>query len=429
MTTAVNAPLVGTYNAYNSIRGLTEDPELTHVDRGTPMGDYLRCFWQPIAYEQQVTDLPLKVRALGEDLVLFRTAKGDYGLVEQRCAHRGASLEYGVISDQGIRCAYHGFHYAPDGTILETGAGAPLANGGKICLGAYPLFIYHSLIFAYMGPPDRKPPFPMLDLYENSNVTVEPGIERACDNDCNWLQIHENSMDPVHTAYLHVILTGTQRGFSDEMGVVPVIQWAQGENGMYYMASRRLGDVVWVRILDCFLPNYGLVPPSDAGGTSKPDTSQLSYVAVWVLPVDNHNSKRMYLRFNDHRNPLRPIQRAMNFGQANDRSYEERQRYPGDYDMMMSQGKIAIHAYENLTPTDYGVIGLRAMLREGMQAVREGKDPLGINRDPNYRIRTRTQNTFLRVPAAATPEADVALLKEIGRQVAAGNYLNELPPK
>jgi hypothetical protein len=150
---------------------------------------------------------------------------------------------------------------------------------------------------------------------------------------------------------------------------------------------------------------------------------------VWVLPVDNHNSKRMYLRFNDHRNPLRPIQRAMNFGQANDRPYEERQRYPGDYDMMMSQGKIAIHAYENLTPTDYGVIGLRAMLREGMQAVSEGKDPLGINRDPNYRIRTRTQNTFLRVPPAATPEADVALLKEIGRQVAAGNYLNELPPK
>jgi nitrite reductase/ring-hydroxylating ferredoxin subunit len=429
MTTAVNAPLTGTYNAYNSVRDLKEDPTLTHVDRGTPMGEYLRRFWQPIAYEQQVTDLPLKVRALGEDLVLFRTAKGDYGLVEQRCAHRGASLEYGVISDQGIRCAYHGFHYAPDGTILETGAGAPLANGGKICLGAYPLFIYHSLIFAYMGPPERKPPFPMLDLYENPNVSVEPGVERACDNDCNWLQIHENAMDPVHTAYLHVILTGTQRGFSDEMGVVPVIAWAQGPDGMYYMASRRLGDIVWVRILDVFMPNFGLVPPSDAGGTCKEDTSQVAYVAVWVLPVDNHNSKRMYLRFNDHRNPLRPIQRAMNFGQANDRPYEERQRYPGDYDMMMSQGKIAIHGYENLTPTDYGVIGLRAMLREGMQAVSEGKDPLGINRDPNYRIRTRTQNTFLRVPPAATPEADVALLKEIGRKVAAGNYLNELPPK
>jgi hypothetical protein len=213
------------------------------------------------------------------------------------------------------------------------------------------------------------------------------------------------------------------------MGVVPVLQWAQSENGMYYIASRRLGDLVWVRILDVFMPNFGLVPPSDAGGTCKEDTSQTAYVAIWVVPTDNHNSKRLYLRFNDVRNPLRPIQRAMNFGQANDRTYAERQRHPGDYDMMMSQGKIAIHAYENLTPTDYGVIGLRAMLREGMQAVREGKDPLGIRRDPNYRIRTRTQNTFLRAPVGATPEAELAILKDVGRQVADGNYLNTLPPR
>jgi hypothetical protein len=233
----------------------------------------------------------------------------------------------------------------------------------------------------------------------------------------------------VHTAYLHVLLTGTQRGFSDEMGVVPVLQWAQSESGMYYIASRRLGDLVWVRILDVFMPNFGLVPPSDAGGTPKEDTSQHAYVAIWVVPTDNYNSKRLYLRFNDVRNPLRPIQRAMNFGQANDRPYAERQRQPGDYDMMMSQGPIAIHAYENLTPTDYGVIGLRAMLREGMQAVREGKDPLGINRDPNHRIRTRTQNTFLRAPMGTTPDEELAILKDAGRRVADGNYLNTLPPR
>jgi phenylpropionate dioxygenase-like ring-hydroxylating dioxygenase large terminal subunit len=430
MTSTLSAPNLKTYNAYNSRRGLTEDADLTHVERGTPMGEYMRRFWQPIAYEPEVTDLPKKIKVLCEDLVLFRTAKGELGLVEQRCSHRGASLEYGVISDEGIRCAYHGFHYAPDGTILATGSGAPMANAGKLCHGAYPLHVFNSLIFAYMGPPERKPPFPMLDLYENEHITIEPGIERQCNNDCNWLQIHENAMDPVHTAYLHTLLTGTQRGFSDEMGVLPILQWAPGADGMHYMASRRLGDMVWVRILDAFMPNFGLVPPSDGGamGKEKANTSQLSYVAAWVVPIDNENSHRIYLRFNDHRNPLRPVQRAMNFGQAKDRPYEERQRYPGDYDMFMSQGPIAIHGYENLTPTDYGVIALREMFREGMRAVKEGKDPVGINRDPNYRIRTRTQNTFIRAPKAATPEEDVALLKQVGRQVAEANYLNEFPP-
>ena len=190
MTTAATESLLQTYNAYNSRRGLREDPELTHVGRGTPLGEYLRRYWQPVAYEEDVTDLPLRLRILGEDLVLFRSGNGAYGLVEQRCSHRGASLEYGVISEQGIRCAYHGFHYAPDGTILETGSGAPMANAGKLCHGAYPLFVFAGLIFAYMGPPGKQPPFPMLDVYEiRTSRRTGPGAVH------NALQLAANSRE------------------------------------------------------------------------------------------------------------------------------------------------------------------------------------------------------------------------------------------
>jgi nitrite reductase/ring-hydroxylating ferredoxin subunit len=425
MTTAHVSPLLRTYDAYNSPRGLTEDADLTRVGRGTPGGEYLRRFWQPIAYTDDVTDLPLKLRILGEDLILFRTGSGDFGLVEQRCAHRGASLEYGVISNDGIRCAYHGFHYAPDGTILSTGSGAPMAGAGKLCLGAYPLFIYHTLIFAYMGPPETKPPFPMLDLYDNPHVKVEPGRGRVAYTMCNWLQMHENAMDPIHTAYLHAIVSGTTRGFSDQMGVIPVMQWMQAENGMYYVASRRVGDLVWIRVVDSFMPNFGLIPPTDRSA-EKADTTQLARVASWVVPIDDYNLKRMYLLFNDQREPLRPDL----YGRASvwERPYEETQRNPGDNEMMTSQGPITIHASENLTPTDYGVIALRQLVRDGIRAVREGRDPAGVVRDPNARIRTRAQNTILRVAPAATPEADETLLKELGRQVAEGDYLHRLSP-
>jgi hypothetical protein len=97
--------------------------------------------------------------------------------------------------------------------------------------------------------------------------------------------------------------------------------------------------------------------------------------------------------------------------------------------MMTSQGQIAIHAYENLTPTDYGVIGLRQMFRDGIQAVKQGRDPLGVVRDPAFRIRSRTQNTVIAVPPAATAEADAALLKKIGLEVAEGDQLRTLPPR
>jgi nitrite reductase/ring-hydroxylating ferredoxin subunit len=427
MTTTANQPLVQTYNAYNSRRDLTEDAELTHIDRGTPMGEYLRRFWQPVAHTQEVTDLPLKVRILGEDLVLFRNGRGEYGLVEQRCSHRGASLEYGVISDQGIRCAYHGFHYAPDGTILETGSGAPMANAGKLCHGAYPLHVLFDIVFAYMGPPELKPAFPIMDLYKNPHLTMETGFERYTTTACNWLQIHENAMDPVHTYWLHSITTGTQRGFTDHMGKPPVMQFVQSEIGMIYIASRRVSDLVWVRVLDTFMPNYGLIPPSNADA-KRADTAQPAHHAVWVVPVDNFTTKRFYLLFEDERNPMKPVQRIRGFGQADDKPYEERQRNPGDYEMMTSQGRVAVHGYENLTPTDYGVIGLRQMLRDGVRAVKEGREPLGIIHDPNHVIRTRTQNTVVSAPAAKTPEEDVNLLKQIGRDIAQGDQLQRFSP-
>jgi hypothetical protein len=266
----------------------------------------------------------------------------------------------------------------------------------------------------------------MLDLYDAPHIAVESGFEKDCINECNWLQIHENAMDPVHTAFLHVLTTGAQRGFSDQMGVVPIMQWVQNENGMHYIASRRVvdGDLVWIRVVDTFMPNYGLVPPSD--DVLKENVSQLPYIATWVVPIDDRNSKRLHVLFNDDRNPLKTRKRG--FGQANDRPYGERQRHPGDYEVTVGQGPIAIHAYENLTSTDYGVIALRQMLRESLQAMREGRDPVAIVRDENAKLRIRSQNTFVRAPQAASPEADAALLKRIGREIAEGDQLHRFPP-
>jgi hypothetical protein len=199
---------------------------------------------------------------------------------------------------------------------------------------------------------------------------------------------------------------------------------------MHYVACRRRPDdeLVWIRVVDKFMPNFGMIPPNDDMRVDKPDISIRPYQCAWIVPVDDNNTKRFYLMFNDDRNPLRPIQRTRGFGQINDRPYEERQRAPGDYDMMVSQGPIAVHAYENLTSTDYGVIALRRMIRDGILAVREGRDPLGVIRDPGARIRTRTQNTLIRVPRAATPADDEQRLKEVGRRIADGDELHAFPP-
>src|SRR5512134_3602112 len=95
------------------------DAELTHVGPGTPGGEYLRRFWHPVAFSHELRDLPHRVRILGEDLVLFRDCSGRTGLLKLHCCHRLASLEYGLVSERGIRCCYHGWLFDIDGRILE----------------------------------------------------------------------------------------------------------------------------------------------------------------------------------------------------------------------------------------------------------------------------------------------------------------------
>lgn len=62
-----------------SAYGLTisePDPELTHVGPGTPCGELMRRFWQPVCLSEDLKDLPMRIRILGEDLVAFRDGQG-----------------------------------------------------------------------------------------------------------------------------------------------------------------------------------------------------------------------------------------------------------------------------------------------------------------------------------------------------------------
>ena len=95
------------------------DPALVEVEAGTPAGELLRRYWHPFALSSDATDTPRPVRILGEDLIVFRDGRGDVGLVHPRCCHRGTTLYYGKVEDDGIRCCYHGWLFAPDGRCLD----------------------------------------------------------------------------------------------------------------------------------------------------------------------------------------------------------------------------------------------------------------------------------------------------------------------
>ena len=414
------------YGAYLHREVPPEDAELTHVGPETPCGEYLRRFWQPVGFSAELGDLPLRIRIMGEDLVLFRDGRGRSGLLQLHCSHRGTSLEFGLVSARGIRCCYHGWLYDVDGQILETPgepAGSTLKD--RLCHGAYPTHQHAGLVFAYLGPPDQRPPFPIYANWEVPGHRLTVGLRTVWP--CNWLQVKDNSMDPVHTAFLHTIVSGAH--FSEEHGVLPELEWQETDRGMMYIATRRVGDHVWVRIAELFLPNVHQFPP-DWEHAREERVHPVPQWTNWSVPIDDRTMMKIgFVHVQEEDQEAHDIPRAsfrdtgeyvgIVFGETGDRPYEERQRQPGDYDAAVSQRPIAVHALEHLGATDRGVIMFRKLLRREIRAVHAGQKPCGPSPKEGETIPTYCRNAVLRLPPAPTPEADRQLLRDTGRRVAA----------
>ena len=152
------------FSGYHQPKDRPGEKLVSQVGPGTPAGEYLRHYWHPFELSCELRKRPRVVRVLGEDLVLLRNLSGTPGLVHKHCSHRGMSLEFGIIAQDGIRCADHGWLFANDGTVLETPgepAKSPLRH--KACHGAYPVIEKEGVLFTYMGPPESTPDFPLID--------------------------------------------------------------------------------------------------------------------------------------------------------------------------------------------------------------------------------------------------------------------------
>ena len=354
---AVRAPFLKTrYGGYFHREIPEEDGDLTHVGPDTPCGEYLRRFWQPVCFSDELKDLPLRLKIMGEDLAAFRDRSGAAGLLELHCPHRGTSLEFGLIGDKGIRCCYHGWLFDIDGTILETpGEPADSTLKDRLFHGAYPVHEANGIVFAYMGPPELKPQFPVYDTFDRPGYRMIPGRKYCFP--ANWLQVHENTMDPVHTAFLHTIVAGAV--FTEEFGVLPELEYVETPIGMVYVGTRRIGDNIWTRMVEVVLPNLQQVAPIWETGREERAFSG-PMMSRWAVPVDDTNTMLIEFRHvcetDTTTTPAWWADRDIMLpGQLAADSYEEGQLHPGDYEAQVSQRPIAIHGLEHLSETDRGV--------------------------------------------------------------------------
>jgi 5,5'-dehydrodivanillate O-demethylase oxygenase subunit len=353
-----------------------ENDRITRVGPGTPMGELLRRYWHPIAPVTALDQDPVQpVRLLGENLVLFRSEKGELGLIAERCAHRGISMAYGIPQENGLRCAYHGWTYNTEGKVVDMPF-EPMCIPYKIT--AYPVQELGGLIFAYLGPD----PAPLLPRWE---LLVKPEVDRAIEVTelpCNWLQCMDNSLDPVHYEHLHGVYgnyVATKQGKEPPMSIVRHLEIAFDvyEYGIY--KRRRLEGQPedsddWRIGHPIIFPNILLV------GDSRWKTYQIR------VPMDDSHT----LHFN-YTTTIRPdgVPKWDGYKVSRTTIYEEdgsvvaNTVFKQDATGWVGQGPISDRTTEHLVTSDKGIILYHRLLRENMDKVARGEDPMAVIRDPD----------------------------------------------
>jgi 5,5'-dehydrodivanillate O-demethylase oxygenase subunit len=366
----------------------SEDNDLlTRVGPGTPAGEMLRRYWHPVAAACEITaDKPKKrIRLLGEDLVLFRDGSGALGLIEEHCPHRGVSLYYGFVENEGIRCPYHGWKFDCQGQCLEMPfepEGTPLKS--KIVAKTYKVQELSGLLFAYLGP-DPAPLLPHYDPLVRTDVRRKIHILPLLD--CNWLQVMENSVDPTHTHYLHganMNARGSEEA-SFHYRKIEAIDFVVRKEADWggVIKKRVFGDVE----IDSneghpvIFPTMLLLPPHP------------HIMMHFRVPVDDTHTQIFRCQFTESENGEEikenevPVEYVKPFVDDNG---EYHLTTFGSQDAMAweTQGAIANRSREMLGASDRGIALYRRLLKEQIAAVQQGKDPLGVIRDPaiNKRI-------------------------------------------
>lgn len=413
---------------------------LTRTNPGTPMGEYLRRFWQPVALAEELPHPdcdPVRVAIMGEDLLAFRDSTGQVGLVSPRCPHRGADLYYGRNEDAGLRCAYHGWKFDVHGKCLETPTiDSNAAYRAKVCLKSYPTREWGDFVWAWLGPTGAEPALPKLEfaLFGAEHRVVQKKLQQ-----CNWAQAVEGGLDTAHFSFLHMpapsVPLGQTAGTITQANAdqqrlawmrndpMPRFTIREHDAGFVAGAARQTdGPSLYWRISQFMQPNHSLAPNALKGETYQGQT--------WV-PIDDHSCWVYCYAWNPERALTRAEREKISAGhgvfaalgpryvplrnRANDylidRGEQRHATFTGvkgvaEQDAMIqdSQGLIADRTQEHLGPTDVAVVRFRRQVLGGAKALQQGQAPRAAGQDEAYRLRGGSAVFDAAVPFEAVME-------------------------
>ena len=397
---------------------------ITRIGPGTPCGQLMRHYWQPVALVDEFNPAldpnmairPVKaVRLLGQDLVLFKNAQGEYGLLDRDCPHRGADLSFGRNEGDGLRCPFHGWKFDVKGQCTETPAEP---DGSTLCQRvrqrSYPLVERSGVLFAWLGEPDvAPPPLPAIDCLSapGTHTFAFKGLWR-----CNWLQAFEVGVDPAHASFLHrfffdeslentygrqfrgasvgevegqrMPMTRVMREFDQ-----PEIQVEAQPFGMRLTALRRISDALThVRVTNAIFPHTFVIPLSETMTITQmhvpvddTHTYWYAFFTSFAGPVDKDVMREQRLRHITLPDYIPKSGRHNNWGFNPQEQVSRTYLGMGEDDINVhdqwaceSMGPIQDRTREHLGTSDRAIMANRRLLLQAIDEVEAGRSPMGM---------------------------------------------------
>ena len=416
---------------------------LTRVGPATPMGTLFRRFWVPCLLSDELPGpdcTPVRVRILSEDLIAFRDTDGKVGLVHAYCPHRNAPMFFGRNEEGGLRCIYHGWKFDVEGKCVEM----PNCWEGetfkeKVHIKAYPTEDRGGMIWAYLGPAEKKPPMPD---FEWLDVAPEQRYVMKYLIGCNYLQSLENEFAESHGGFLHRNL-GPATGVANQRwtsrtrpadGSIP--DRRPQDPSRMNVVDTDFGSVLVTKVptdeldKECYQVGtpYWMPFSSAAGGLSAPGVFPLNI----KVPVDDEHM--VFFRYKWSEQPITTSARAemiaggFEFPTVVPGTYTVRENKSNDYlidrnkqrfynysgmantpvqDIAMTEnqgGPIADRSQETLVSTDKYIIHVRRRLMNAAKGLMNGQEPPEAWKVDAFRARVR--GARVEVPAG-TPLDEV----------------------
>jgi phthalate 4,5-dioxygenase len=389
---------------------------LTQTGPGTAMGDLFRQYWIPALLADELPEPgcpPVRVKLLSERMIAFRDSDGRYGLMDEFCAHRGASLWFGNNEVGGLRCAYHGWKYDVTGQCIEVPSEPDNSSFcTKVKLTAYPLIRVGDVLWTYMGDPATQPEPPE---FEWVTVPSEQTYTSKRWQESNWLQALEGGIDSSHVSWLHSdglkndpLFKGSKGNEYNLNDMRPFFEVVESDGGLLVGVRRNAeeGHYYW-RITPWVMPAFTMVPPRGDHPVHGHFWVPIDDENCWVFTFDYLPTRAITAAelqamkegrgvHNEYvPGTFRPLQNKDN-DYLMDRDAQRRgETFSGirgiamqDASLQESMGPIVDRTKERLVSADSGIIKARRRLVQAAQELRDaGIVPPGVD-TAHHRIRS-----------------------------------------